>query len=183
MNYTGNKYGHLTLIGKVAESNKPGTVWMARCDCGNMREVLLKYVRAGRVKTCGKCELSRRLMSPNKSKFMGTEKAIQYLYNRFITKEMDRGRTYILPLNLYTRKIKENCVFCGAEPIQRKKGVRMKYNNLTFLQQNSTLQGITDSDYMSCCTTCNRWKGESNYLKFVDHVVKIVNNLASKANT
>lgn len=174
MDLTNEKYGHLTMIGRV---DKGGGWWLAKCDCGNVAEVRAKYVRAGRVKTCGKCQLGRRLMATRGQIRVKAKKAVSTLYNRYVRKEVERGSDYVMPYDVYTQKIKEKCVFCGRDPLQRKKGPRIPYHNL---YNSSKSQVVTAEDWVSCCNKCRRWIGKDNYLDFLGHVYKIVQNIESK---
>jgi hypothetical protein len=164
---TNEKYGHLTILGRM--DGRRG--WcLAKCDCGNVKEVRAKYIRAGRVKTCGKCELGRRLMATRGRNRDTGPKGISMLYNRYVKQEMERGSTYILDHSVFTKKIQENCVFCGRSPLQRKKGPRIPYHGLVELVRG---QVVTDTDLVPCCNKCERWKGQDNYIEFLEHVLKI----------
>jgi hypothetical protein len=139
-----------------------------------MKEVRAKYLTAGRIKTCGKCELGRRLMATGgKSRAKG-EKAVSLLYNRYIKQEMEGGSTYILDVSEFTNKIQENCTFCGRSPLQRKKGPKIPYHSIVPLVRG---QVVTAKDLIACCNKCERWKGSSNYLEFLEHVYNIVRNV------
>lgn len=168
---TNEKYGHLTILGRM--DGRRG--WcLAKCDCGNVKEVRAKYVRAGRVKTCGKCELGRRLMASSGPKRAKGQKAVSMLYNRYVRQEVERGSTHLLEFDVYARKITEKCVFCGRDPLQRKKGPRIPYHQL---YNSSTSQVVTDDSWVACCNTCRRWIGQGNYMDFLGHVYKIVQNI------
>ncbi len=171
MDLTNQKYGHLTMMGKL---DRGGGWWLAKCDCGSTAEVRGKYVRAGRVKTCGKCELGRRLMATGGRARAKGDKAVSMLYNRYVKQEMERGSTALLEFDVYARKIKDKCVFCGRDPLQRKKGPRIPYHNLV---NTSTSRVVTADDWISCCNKCRRWMGKDNYLDFLGHVYKIVQNI------
>lgn len=171
MDLTNEKYGHLTMVGRM---DKGGGWWLAKCDCGNVAEVRAKYVRAGRVKTCGKCELGRRLMATGGRNRVKGEKAVSLLYNRYVRSEVERGSDYIMEYQVYARKIKEKCLFCGRDPLQRKKGPKTPYHNL---YNSSTSRVVTEDDWVSCCNTCRRWIGQGNYMDFLEHVYKIVRNI------
>ena len=171
MDLTNEKYGHLTMVGRI---DRGGGWWLAKCDCGNVTEVRAKYVRAGRVKTCGKCELGRRLMATGGRIRAKGEKAVSMLYNRYVRQEVERGSNPVLEYNVYAEKIKEKCVFCGRDPLQRKKGPRIPYHNLV---NTSSSRVSTADDWVSCCNKCRRWMGQSNYIDFLEHVYKIVQNI------
>jgi hypothetical protein len=171
------KYGHLTVIGKLEGT---GGKYLTKCDCGNVKEVRGKYLTAGRVKTCGNCELGRRLMA-TKGRIRAREgKAVSLLYNRYIKREVERGSTYMMDLPVFTRKIQENCAFCGRSPLQRKKGPRIPYHDLVILDRS---QVVTEDSWVSCCNTCERWKGQSNYVDFLEHVYKIISHIEQLKNS
>lgn len=170
---TSQKYGHLTVLGRM--DGRKG--WcLAKCDCGNVKEVRAKYLTAGRVKTCGKCELGRRLMASRGKVTNKTVTAVSLLYNRYVRKEMERGSTHILDHSVFAKKIQENCTFCGRSPLQRKKGPRVPYHGLVELVRG---QVVTDADLVACCNKCERWKGQDNYMDFLEHVVKIAKHISS----
>lgn len=51
--YSGEKFGRLTVI-KRAENNKYNQVrWLCKCDCGNEKIVLANNLRNGQTKSCG----------------------------------------------------------------------------------------------------------------------------------
>ena len=52
VDYTGKKTNMLTAI-KYLRSNKNGTVWQYKCDCGNYIELNPAYVNNGIYKSCG----------------------------------------------------------------------------------------------------------------------------------
>lgn len=171
---TNEKYGHLTILGRM--DGRRG--WcLAKCDCGNVKEVRAKYVRAGRVKTCGKCELGRRLMASSGPKRARGEKAVSMLYNRYVRGEMERGSNSVLEYDIYAYKIKQKCAFCGRDPLQRKKGPKIPYHQLV---NTSKSQVVTEEDWVSCCTKCKRWMGQDNYMDFLEHVYKIVSHIERK---
>jgi hypothetical protein len=168
---TNQKYGHLTILGRMEDRRG----WcLAKCDCGNVKEVRAKYLTAGRVKTCGKCELGRRLMASRGQIGATSNKRLSMLYNRYVKQEMERGSTYILDQPVFAKKIQENCAFCGRSPLQRKKGPRIPYHNLVELVRG---QVVTDKDLVACCNKCERWKGQDNYVDFLEHVIKIHNHI------
>lgn len=49
---TGLTFGRLTVI-KRAENIRGRTAWLCRCECGNMKTVLTKYLKNGSVQSCG----------------------------------------------------------------------------------------------------------------------------------
>ena len=164
----GSKYGHLTLIGRL---DGPGGIWMVQCDCGNVTQKRIKYVTAGRVKTCGKCQLGRRLMATRGKVRQAGDKGYQKLYNRALT----RGETAGLTYDQYVSKIKQNCIFCGTEPCQRKRGPKVRYNNLVIPKVSQV-----DTAELTCtaCPKCYNKLGDDNMLEYLEYLVKCSKHLS-----
>lgn len=51
---TGTKYGRLTVIKEISKKGDSRR-FLCQCDCGNEKEVDLRNLRSGNVKSCGKC--------------------------------------------------------------------------------------------------------------------------------
>lgn len=49
---TGRKYGHLTVLQRT-ENRGGRTCWLCLCDCGRMKSVTARDLKAGKVKSCG----------------------------------------------------------------------------------------------------------------------------------
>jgi hypothetical protein len=57
---TGRKFGKLTVIKQGISNTKPkNAMWICECDCGKIATVSSRWLRAGRIKSCG-CYRSRR---------------------------------------------------------------------------------------------------------------------------
>ena len=51
---TGQRFGKLTVLHEAEkEAGKKGVYWVCQCDCGNTREYSEKYIRSGKVQSCG----------------------------------------------------------------------------------------------------------------------------------
>lgn len=50
---TGNRYGRLTVIERVANSDSRRVMWRCKCDCGNEAIVSGDCLRWGQTKSCG----------------------------------------------------------------------------------------------------------------------------------
>jgi hypothetical protein len=48
---TGQKFGRLTAIKRLGSSKRGQSIWLCRCDCGKIKEIVL--TRLSRVKSCG----------------------------------------------------------------------------------------------------------------------------------
>lgn len=50
---TGKKFGRLTVLKRVNNQKGKDTVWLCRCDCGNLTEVTSGHLKDGHTKSCG----------------------------------------------------------------------------------------------------------------------------------
>lgn len=72
INELGNRYGLLTVIDSTKDENNK-TIWVCRCDCGNIRQIRGKDLRRGNNTTCGVgCKL--RYLRNNKFKDLTGQK-------------------------------------------------------------------------------------------------------------
>ena len=163
--HSGCKYGHLTVISSEMKPSKGGLYLNTLCDCGILSQKLAKYVTAGRVKTCGKCQLGRRLMATRGKPRLGGEKATQALYNRALA----RGTTAGLPFETYITRIKENCACCGSAPRQKTPKLKLLFN---FVVRGKLAQVDTEDSVMVVCGTCRRRIGVQNPWEFLDYLIK-----------
>jgi hypothetical protein len=163
----GKRYGHLTYLGPT---KRKGGYSEYTCDCGISSQLRTKYVTAGRVKTCGKCQLGRRLMVTRGRARPTGEKALHKLYNDAVTRGTNAG----LPYESYISKIKEKCACCGSEPCPRSRGPKLSYN---FVVIGKMLQVDTAPEPMTVCGVCRRRIGVQNPWEFLDYLVKCANNL------
>lgn len=49
----GDKYNNLTLLEEVPTSKQRRVYWKCKCDCGNIKEYSISYVKTNHTKSCG----------------------------------------------------------------------------------------------------------------------------------
>lgn len=59
----GQRFGHLTAIAATGEKRYDSSVWLCKCDCGEIVEVPIGYLTSGTTKSCGKCQYRGRDIS------------------------------------------------------------------------------------------------------------------------
>jgi hypothetical protein len=110
---TGKKYNHITLLRYSRPSAKGvGSRWLGRCDCGNVREYLVRDVRHGRVKTCGTCELHRNLISRRKTPKPGPRYQLRRRMAREIRRAVIEGQAFDLGDKEFRALTAGTCTFC-----------------------------------------------------------------------
>lgn len=61
--YVGQRFGHLILISDERHRINGNTVFKCLCDCGNECYKKMSALVGGTAKTCGKCDIAKRLRS------------------------------------------------------------------------------------------------------------------------
>lgn len=181
----GKKYAHLTILADAGPGGPGvGRLWLCRCDCGNVVTKVLKDIRAGRVKTCGKCQLSRRLMG-RKPSSSGTSsrqgasslRAGEAFFRKLAREALDRGADWrLLPAEVAEITSSE-CTYCGSRPVQSKNSRKKARNHLDLITPGKV---YTPDTVVACCSSCKRMKGQANYVEFLDKVLGIAENIQKK---
>lgn len=156
LDYHDKKFGHLTMVAYAKSGGSGrGAIWLARCDCGNVKEVLAKDVSRGRVKSCGKCEYSRRHPAP-----FGTLKVPRdrRSYTKQIYKAIKEGRKWELTPEQYKQLIQEKCTICGSSEEAGGHKIAVIDEKKTYSLENSA----------TICTGCLRIKGQLTFSEFLD---------------
>ena len=103
-----NKYGLLTVI-KEDISKNGKTYWQCKCDCGNITSVSVSNLRAGQVKSCGKCV--------NKNKF-------EDLSKRIFGNVLIENKAFTRNKKIYWNC---KCLLCGNNFITRGTNLKSKH--------------------------------------------------------
>lgn len=175
MNYSGMKFNYLTLLSYVrAGGQGVGAIWLARCDCGNTRDVTAKRVVHGQIRSCGKCELSRGHKSDLRAQTMKLRAAERKLYMRYITKASQKSIAWSLSPDQFIGIIRQSCRYCGQDPDRTIQGTTHRYNGIDRVDSD---QGYTHLNSIPACSTCRALKGELRTAEFLDKVQAIAIHL------
>jgi hypothetical protein len=72
-NLVGMRFGKLLVIEKsndyISPKNQHGSMWLCKCDCGNIVEIRASDLRSNRTMSCG-CYKSEKISKCNKDKFI-----------------------------------------------------------------------------------------------------------------
>lgn len=181
IDYSGSKFNHLTLVKYARSGGKGrGAIWLARCDCGTTKEVVAKDIAKGRVKTCGKCDYTRRLMVENRTPSARTSSPKKKLYARYISKALEKGHIWELTLQEFHEITRKPCIYCDVAPYKKIKRAKFLYNGIDLLDRD---KGYTLDNSVPCCSKCNRMKGPLNYLEFLEIVVQIYETIRKSLDT
>lgn len=55
----GQRFGRLVVVERAGKDRK-GTLWLCRCDCGNLKVLPTKVLNSGQARSCG-CQVGRQV--------------------------------------------------------------------------------------------------------------------------
>ena len=179
--HKGQKYHHLTLLYPTRSGGAgKGIYWMAKCDCGKVKEVRGSEAALGKIKSCGQCQYHTEMLEEAAHKgvqLRGWTKAVKLQHLRYIKSAVKRGIEWRLSPEEFLKIIKQNCTYCRAEPRIyegkfSKKGKTLKTSMNGIDRTNSSL-GYVDGNVVPCCGTCNKMKMAMDESAFKIQVLKI----------
>lgn len=172
--YSGSKFGHLTLMHFVSPGGKGvGAKWGAQCDCGERCIVVARYVIAGRIKTCGNCQLKRDLVARAATR---KEKGPERCYKLLAHQALRRGIPWTLTPEQCTELTRKNCLLCGDSPAHKLRGIKYYYN---YLDRIDHALPFTLENTIPACLDCIRIRGKATLEDFLDKVTKLHNSLSA----
>lgn len=145
---TGCKYGHLTGVSYVTSNKQRASVWLFRCDCGNEKELDSRPVTAGRIRTCGSCEIYHKLKSGAGTRGQSHLASHNRLYQQAMRVAKKEGSAWSLSLSEFMELSTAECTLCGASPSTQLRGTRLRYNKI----QPVSIKGPYTQT--NCCTIC-----------------------------
>lgn len=161
MDHTDKKYSHLQLIAYLRPGGKGrGAIWVAKCDCGNVREVVAKYAVAGKIKSCGKCQYSRNLMERRQGIKMTADR---YSFLSQFRRATAEGVEWKITTEEYKKLIQDDCALCGEEY----QTVAHKITRIDFNKDYTT------SNVVPLCKECWKLKRTSSFNSLLDLVRRI----------
>lgn len=176
----GNKYGHLTAIMYSGTGTRnEGSLWLFRCDCGNERTLSLKAVTAGRIRTCGKCELKHKLRAQSTDKSIRQNRITNALYQRYIRKATTERRQWQITYEKFSEKIDSQCAICSSPPSTAIRGSRRLYNPIQLVDLNAH---YTDDNTLPICKTCGELTGKFGISEAIDRIITFHKHLIDKSS-
>lgn len=169
VNITGQRFGRLVSIRVVSKSP---TRWECRCDCGTIKPVLYGNLVKGTAKSCG-C-LRKELMSKRRKLPDGIA-ARNGLFAKYRQRSKSNNMNFDLTLDDFCKITKQNCYYCGIQPLQILKEKRFThgpcvYNGIDRVDNN---KGYILENCVPCCETCNRAKRimtQEEFYSWIDRV-------------
>lgn len=186
--HKGQKYYHLTLLypSRSGGSGK-GVYWMAKCDCGSIKEVRGSDAAGGKIKSCGNCKYHTEMLSEaatEGAKLRGWTKAMRLQHLRYIKSAVKRGIEWRLSPEEFLAIVKKNCTYCNSEPRIyegrfSKKGRTIK-TLMNGIDRTNSAIGYVAGNVVPCCGTCNKMKMAMDEAVFKIQVLKIAKRYIEK---
>ena len=166
---SGISFGNLTAINIINDDYNKRTKWKCVCKCGATTIVVAHDLISGHTKSCGCALFSKNPLEASIRKVFSAEYSDGDLsYNDFF---------------FYSQ---QNCFYCGCTPANLHKYAwegrpnhhgsngDFVYNGLD--RVNNTLPH-DKNNVVTCCCQCNAAKSDMNYHDFINHIIKIYENL------
>lgn len=163
---TGQRFGRLTVISYVSQSR-----WLCQCDCGQQTTVKSQAMRRGDTRSCG-C-LAREMVTKGNG-----WAARQSIITSYRAGAERRGFEWTLSEAEFDQLTSAACTYCGSPPSQVRtlKGCMGSFVYTGIDRVDNTL-GYSSENSVSCCTTCNLWKGKMSHDEFISHLTKVAKHL------
>lgn len=142
-----------------------GVVAIYKCFCGKEFKSPKAKMNSGYVSSCG-C-ITKCSYEINKVQ-VDTKKLVIYKLNRLKKRAAEKKIEISLSPNQVEELILSPCHYCCE--------LAFPCNGVDRLDNN---KGYTPDNCVSCCSSCNYFKGGMSYDKFIEKISKIFNNLNS----
>ena len=164
-NEVGKKYGMLTVLSQESPAKDGHIKWKCRCGCGEITIVSGNKLRSGDTKSCS-CAKSLE----------DGEAAFNKMVRGMIKNAKIRNLTWDISCEQLRELTKQNCHYCGIEPLQCMKSDSNNgdyiYNGL---DRADNSKGYELDNVVPCCGRCNRAKNAYNrddFLLWIEKVYK-----------
>lgn len=174
---TNEKFNILIAIKYLYSNKNNKAVWLCKCDCGNLTEVVGSSLTSGNTTSCGCLDIKRRKNNRFGRRIGYGEGSFNYLYDVYKRSANKRGHTFGLTKEQFKELTRGNCVYCGVEP---KQIVKVKtcigsyiYNGIDRIDSN---KGYILDNCVPCCRKCNNNKNGTT----IDIMIKTLQLLGYK---
>lgn len=172
--YTGQKYGMLTIVRSTFKRLRGSVTWEALCECGELVEVVPS-------KMAEMARQNKRVGYPNCGcllKLAARNRAIHSIKGGAGL----RGLEWNLTDDEVDILMARDCVYCGAPPsgIARSENIDrriFKYSGIDRIDNN---KGYTPANCVSCCGRCNSIKSAMTVDELKIHIKKMHKRLSSE---
>jgi len=160
--FVGERFGKLLVIEKLGPSKSRNLIWKAKCDCGNIVEIMSKSLLS-RTKSCG----CLRKIEKGKAN-------LKRIYRGYINEAKRKNIQFDLSIEEFKEITSKNCFYCGVEP---KQVSHRKFSNGKYvfngIDRIDNSKGYVKENVTPCCFVCNRAKSNMEYEDFIKWIKRI----------
>lgn len=169
----GQRYGKLCVVRQQGHygSGKGAPVgWLCLCDCGNTKVAGSSALRRGGITSCG-CGSAERSRKRQKSKI---HRLFEHTRHCAITRKL----SFTLSLAQFAEHTGLPCHYCGC-PATLSKIRKLSGLLRSGLDRVNNKIGYVLGNVVSCCATCNRFKGQLSPAEFLAWVHRVYEKTAT----
>lgn len=164
----GKKFGMLTATNTLKKVGAR-TERLCYCDCGEETWAISTHLVTGNRVSCG-CAPGMKL-PPGQS-------ARNSVLNSYKQRAKYASLDWSLTTEEFNKLIIDNCSYCGQSPSNIMKNAHNN-GNFTYngIDRVNNQLGYIQNNVISCCTICNRAKGEMSYEDFILWIKRLTRNI------
>lgn len=157
------KYGMLTVVGFVS-TDKNGTKWKLRCECGGeVIRLASNFKKKQHKHSCG-------CISKNPGK---KGAGFRRLLNDYKSSAKNRGVSFNLTKKKFKELVNANCYYCNEPPGIRYAKQVVHALKASGIDRMDNSKGYNAINCVSCCKVCNLSKNVMNSSQFISWVQKV----------
>lgn len=163
--YTGQKFGRLSVIEDMGVLDSGNRAWGCICDCG--RKVCIPS-RGLRNRTTNSCGCINSDASGGRNKLPEGHASRNELLASYRKSATSRGHVFDLPPEVFFELVSANCVYCGGPPDTVRKPNKNVNGGFIYtgVDRVENDKGYLVDNVVSCCWVCNRAKGQLSGAQF-----------------
>ncbi len=163
----GHRFGKLVVVERAGVDDSNYALYSCRCDCGNTHVAAARYLKEGRIQSCGCLTTGRKAISPDYSAF-------NRLYGRYKEGATKRGYEFHLTKEEFRDLTSSECFYCGAKPLHiqtvPKTNSEYKFNGIDRINNS---RGYVYDNCVPSCETCNKAKRVLDANEFIQWAIRI----------
>jgi hypothetical protein len=168
----GQRFGRL-VVEKFLGSKTHSSLWLCKCDCGNLKEK--RKADLGGLSSCG-CYIKERCSTLSK-KSRGKDPilvCLNSILRYYLRNASRRGINFDLKSTDFYTLIKQNCYYCDSAPSNKQTYLNTVffYNGIDRLNNS---YGYELNNSVPCCKICNIAKSNLTKVEFFDWIKRVKN--------
>jgi hypothetical protein len=150
-------------------------IWLCTCDCGSNKIVRSNgaALKKGSTKSCG-CVRRKRLPFG--------DNAFNRMYYGYKDRAEKRGYAFDFTKEEFKIITKQNCYYCGIEPLQQTPPTLKGFGYYTYngVDRIDNGGGYTKENSVPCCGMCNIAKNDHTQEEFINWIKRAYDNISEK---